>query len=149
MKLSTQSHASIMSSLREVMGKYVADGEKSVVTDIYLQPKQDSGELVLLNDEEEELSRTIIEEWVDYGNDDFYPAVERILRKEIENLKDSGALENLCIMKPYSFVLVDEDKETMVELFLVDDEDTQLLDEELLKGMNEELDAFLKDLMEE
>ncbi len=148
MKLSAQSHASIVSSLREVVDKYVADGERSVVTDIYLQPKQDSGELILLDDDEEELSRTIIEEWVDYAGDDFYASVERILRREIETLKDSGALDKLCLVKPYSFVLVGEDKETMVELCLVDDEGTQLLDEGLLKGMNEELDAFLKDLME-
>ncbi len=51
-------------------------------------------------------------------------------------------------MKPYSFVLVDEDRETVAELLLVDDEDTLLLNDELLKGLDEELDAFLKDLLE-
>ena len=66
MKLSAQSHASIVSSLQEAIDKFIADGEKTVVTDIHLQPKQDSGELVLFNDDDEELSRTIIEEWVDY-----------------------------------------------------------------------------------
>lgn len=45
-------------------------------------------------------------------------------------------------MKPYSFVLVDEDRETVAELLLVDDEDTLLLNDELLKGLDEELDAF-------
>ena len=65
MKLSAQSHASIVSSLQEAIDKFIADGEKTVVTDIHLQPKQDSGELVLFNDDDEELSRTIIEEWVD------------------------------------------------------------------------------------
>ena len=51
-------------------------------------------------------------------------------------------------MKPYSFVLVDEDRETVAELLLVDNEDTLLLNDELLKGLDEELDAFLKDLLE-
>ena len=51
-------------------------------------------------------------------------------------------------MNPYSFVLVDEDRETVAELLLVDDEDTLLLNDELLKGLDEELDAFLKDLLE-
>lgn len=73
MKLSAQSHASIVSSLQEAIDKFIADGEKTVVTDIHLQPKQDSGELVLFNDDDEELSRTIIEEWVDYDGDDFMP----------------------------------------------------------------------------
>ena len=51
MKLSAQSHASIASSLREAVDKYIADGRagwRRVVTDIHLQPKQDSGELVIL-----------------------------------------------------------------------------------------------------
>lgn len=148
MKLSAQSHASIVSLLREAIGKYIADGGRTVVTDIHLQPKQDSGELVLFNDDDEELSRTIIEEWVEYSKDDFYPVVERILRGEISALKEKGELDNLCIMKPYSFVLVDDEKETVSELLLIDDEDTMFLNDELLKGLDEELDAFLKDLLE-
>ena len=148
MKLSAQSHASIASSLREAVDKYIADGERTVVTDIHLQPKQDSVELVIFNDDDEELSRTIIEEWVDYSEDDFYTIVERILRGEINALKDTGVLDKLAIMKPYSFVLVDEDRETVTELLLIDDEDTLLLNDELLKGLDEELDAFLKDLLE-
>lgn len=148
MKLSAQSHASIVSSLREAINKYVATGERTTVTDIHLQPKQDSGELVIFNDDDEELSRTIIEEWVDYSEDDFYTIVERILRGEINSLKEKGALDKVCIMKPYSFVLVDDDKETVAEILLIDDEDTLLLNDELLKGLDEELDAFLKDLLE-
>ena len=144
MKFSAQSHASIASSLREAVDKYIADGERTVVTDIHLQPKQDSGELVIFNDDDEELSRTIIEEW----EDDFYTIVERILRGEINALKDTGVLDKLAIMKPYSFVLVDEDRETVTELLLIDEEDTLLLNDELLKGLDEELDAFLKDLLE-
>ena len=54
MKLSAQSHASIVSSLQEAIDKFIADGEKTVFTDIHLQPKQDSGELVLFNDDDEE-----------------------------------------------------------------------------------------------
>ena len=148
MKLSAQSHASIASSLREAVDKYIVDGERTVVTDIHLQPTQDSGELVIFNEDDEELSRTIIEEWVDYSEDDFYTIVERILRGEINALKDTGVLDKLAIMKPYSFVLVDEDRETVTELLLIDDEDTLLLNDELLKGLDEELDAFLKDLLE-
>ena len=51
-------------------------------------------------------------------------------------------------MKPYSFVLVDEDKETLCDLYLVDDE-TVIVDGELLKGLDEDLDDFLKKLLEE
>ncbi|MDE5676713.1 MAG: hypothetical protein K2G02_10200 [Phocaeicola sp.] len=148
MKLSAQSHASISSSLREALGKYKAEEGKMVITDIHLQPKQDSGELVIYNDDEEELSHTTVEEWVDYGEDDFYAVVERVLRSKLNELKEKGELDNLSVVNPYSFVLVGEDKETVAELLLMDDEDTLFLDDELLKGLDEELDAFLKELLE-
>ena len=62
-------------------------------------------------------------------------------------MKNGGDFEKLTILKPYSFVLVDDEKETIAELLLMDD-DTLLVNEELLKGLDEELDSFLKELLE-
>ena len=62
-------------------------------------------------------------------------------------MKDGGDFDKLTILKPYSFVLVDDEKETIAELLLMDD-DTLLVNEELLKGLDEELDSFLKELLE-
>ena len=148
MKMSEQSRASIVSALKTALCRYTSKGDETVVTDIHLQPNSESGELIIFDDDDQELSRTIINEWVEYESDDFYTVVEPILRAEVEALKESGKLEKLCLMKPYSFVLVDEDKETVAELLLVDEDDTLLLNDELLKGLDEELDAFLKDLLE-
>lgn len=148
MKMSEQSRASIVSALKTALCRYTSEGDETVVTDIHLQPNSESGELIIFDDDDQELSRTIINEWVEYESDDFYTVVEPILRADVEALKESGKLEKLCLMKPYSFVLVDEDKETVAELLLVDEDDTLLLNDELLKGLDEELDAFLKDLLE-
>ena len=82
-----------------------------------------------------------------YEGDDFYENMERILSNQLCNMKNQGDFDKLTIMKPFSFVLVDDDKETIAELLLLDD-DTLLVNEELLKGLDEELDAFLKDLLE-
>lgn len=148
MKMSEQLRASIVSALKTALCRYASEGDETVVTDIHLQPNSESGELIIFDDDDQELSRTIINEWVEYESDDFYTVVEPILRAEVEALKESGKLEKLCLMKPYSFVLVDEDKETVAELLLVDEDETLLLNDELLKGLDEELDAFLKDLLE-
>lgn len=134
MKMSEQSRASIVSALKTALCRYTSEGDETVVTDIHLQPNSESGELIIFDDDDQELSRTIINEWVEYESDDFYTVVEPILRAEVEALKESGKLEKLCLMKPYSFVLVDEDKETVAELLLVDEDDTLLLNDELLKG---------------
>ena len=40
MKLSAQSHASIKIFAPEAVDKYIVDGERTVVTDIHLQPKR-------------------------------------------------------------------------------------------------------------
>ena len=52
----------------------------------------------------------------------------------------------LQIIQPYSFVYVDEDKETIAELLLMDD-DTLIVTDGLLQGLDEELNEFLKDLL--
>lgn len=147
MNLSEQSYAALTSAFREAVGRYTQGDENSVVTDIHIQPNSESGELLVFNDDDEELARTIIDEWVDYESDDFYTVVEPLLKGVLAALKDEGVFGHLALMKPYSFVLVDDDKETVAELLLMDD-DTMLLDGELLKGLDEELDAFLKDLLE-
>ena len=148
MKLSQQSLSIIESAIQKAVAKYTCNCEQTVVTDIHLQPDQTSGQLNIYNDDDEELARAVIAEWVDYDGEDFYTEVEPLLRAEVTALKNEKGLDKLCLMKPYSFVLVDEEKETVSELLLIDDEDTLLLSDELLKGLDEELDAFLKDLLE-
>lgn len=148
MKISAQSQASIAASLREALGRYRTSEEVAALTDIHLQPRQDGGELVIYDDDDRELSRIAVQEWVDYEEGDFLQAAGRVLRTVLSGLKEKGELDVPGLLKPYSFVLVDERKETAAELLLVDDDDTLLLDGELLKGLDEELDTFLKDLLE-
>ena len=138
---------SIKSRAPIAIGKYTCGCEQTIVTDIHLQPNQNSGELSIFDDEDEELANTSIEEWMTYEGDDFYENVERILSTLLHNMKNGGDFEKLTILKPYSFVLVDDEKETIAELLLMDD-DTLLVNEELLKGLDEELDSFLKELLE-
>ena len=51
-------------------------------------------------------------------------------------------------MKPYSFVLENEDGENIGELYLADD-DTIIIGGDLMPGLNEELDEFLNDLIKD
>ena len=149
MKLSTQSHNSIVSAIQEALGNYSLNKEENQVTDFYLQPDCQSGKLVLFDDEEVELACVIVDEWVEANPEDFYADVEFSLKKVLNRLREMGVLEGLKVLKPYSFVLVDHEKETIADLLLVDDEETLFLNDELLKGLDDELNAFLKDLMEE
>ena len=148
MNISEQSRSAIVSTLNEAISKYKLGEEKTIVTDIHLQPRQDSGELVIYNDDDEKLACSLVKEWEGYEEADFCDVVEPILREILQSMKEKGDFNQLSLMKPYSFVLVDYDKETISELLIVDDEDTLLLSGELLKGLDEELDVFLKELLE-
>ena len=149
MKLNTQSHNLMVSAIQEALGNYSLNKEENQVTDLYLQPDCQSGKLVLFDDEEVELACVIVDEWVEANPEDFYADAELSLKKVLNRLREMGVLENLKVLKPYSFVLVDQEKETIADLLLVDDEETLFLNDELLKGLDDELNAFLKDLMEE
>ena len=148
MDISEQSHVAIASALKEALKRYTGTGEESVLTDIHLHPNQETGEVVISDDDDAILARTVVNEWVNYEGDDFYTVVEPLLRKEVVTLKEQVLLDKIALMKPYSFVLIDDEKESVADLLLVDDDETLFLNDELLKGLDEELDAFLKDLLE-
>jgi hypothetical protein len=57
-------------------------------------------------------------------------------------------VENLGIIKPYSFVLEDDDKESIGELYVVDD-DTVIIDSELMANLDQDLDDFFDKLLKE
>jgi len=147
MKLSQQSLSIIEATIKKAVAKYTCNCEQSVVTDIYFQAEQSSGQLTIYNDDEDILAHVLIEEWTSYDSDDFLEKVENVLRNTICKMKEAGEFNKVTILKPYSFVLVDEEKETVAELLLMDD-DTLLINDELLKGLDKELDDFLKDLLE-
>lgn len=146
MELSQSSLKAIEETIKKAVAAYTNE-EAAVVTDIHLQPRRDSGELLVFDDEDTPLASTTIEEWIAYEEDDFYSSVEAALTTLLNNMKKAGDFNKLNLLKPFSFVLVDEEKETIAELLLMDD-DTLMLNDELLKGLDEELDSFLKDLLE-
>jgi hypothetical protein len=136
----------IVDAIKSLEKVYPAGKESITLTDILLQVNPETGELVIMNDDDEVLSRCIVEEWIGDKDDNFYDTIVPLLRSCLE--QQSELLEHLSILKPYSIVLVDEDKETLTDLHIVDD-DTVIVGDELLKGLDEELDEFINNLMKE
>ena len=144
MKISSQSHNSIADTIKKAVEKY-GTAKQSAITDIHLQPNPVTGELVIFNDDDEVLANVVVAEWVNANLENCYEDAEMLFKKILNQLRKANEFSVLRILKPYSFVLVDGEKETLAELMLVDDEDTLLLSGELLKGLDEELDTFLKE----
>ena len=135
MKATSQTIQQIERALRKVASKYPGGQEDFVLTDIHLQANADSGELLAFNDDDEELTRCVVEQWIGNGEENFYKEITPVLRQCIAGMKDTW--EKAGILKPYSFVLVDDDKETVCDLFLVDDETIILKDVIARKKIND------------
>ena len=146
MEKNTLSVDALEAFIEESLQMYVADESNTMITDIHLQLKPETGGVVLLNDEDCVFSEAIIEEL--RGLENAYVVAEQNLRDVLTVMRDSSKLDSLKLLKPYSFVLIDERKETIAELLIVDEQDTLFLYEGLLKGLDEELDEFLNKLLE-
>lgn len=146
MKATEQTLQEVERAIRKTMGKFPPTEEATLLTDIHLRVNQDTGELMSFDDDDNELNRCVVEQWIDNKDDNFYQEVASTLRATL--LKQKDKVEQLSILKPFSFVLEDEDKESIEELYLVDD-DTAILHEELMVDLDKDLDEFLDNLLKE
>lgn len=135
--------------IRKVAQKFPAqlsEEDNTVLTDIHVRVSQDSGELLAVDDEDNEITRCVVEQWIDNKDENFYDEVAKTLRDVMR--KNSETIDNLGILKPYSFVLEDDDKENLGELYLADD-DTIIVGGDLMENLDSDLDSFLDDLLKE
>lgn len=133
-------------AIRKIAEKFPPTEEANVMTDIHFRVTQETGELMAFDDNDEELNRCIIEDWIDDTSDTFFEEIPAVFRKCLDKMKVT--IENMSILKPFSFVLENEEKESVAELYLVDDE-TVIIDPELMKGLDEDLNSFFETLMKD
>ncbi len=146
MNTNEQTLQQIERAIRKIADKFPAAEEASIMTDIHIRVNQETGEMVAFNDDDNEINRCVIEQWINNTEDNFYEQIVSVIRKSLMKHKD--IIEHMSILKPFSFVLENDDKESVEELYLVDDE-TVIIDPDLMEGLDKELDAFLEKLLKE
>lgn len=146
MKATEQTLQQIERTIRKTTDKFPADPNTSVMTDIHVRVFQDSGELITFDDSDEEITRGLVEQWIDNTDDDFYSAIPPIIRKCIEHQKE--LVEKMGIMKPFTFVLENDEKEPIEELYIVDD-DLVIIDDDMMQDLDKDLDEFLNNLLKD
>lgn len=146
MKATEQTIQQIERAIRKIADKFPAEPESSLLTDIHIRVTQETGELMAFDDDDNEITRCIVEQWIDNKDDDFYEAITPIIRKCIE--KQKQLVDGLGILKPYSFVLEDDEKESVAELYVVDD-DLVIIDTDMMQDLDKDLDDFLKELLKD
>ena len=147
MRLSESSFQEIKALINQALSEFRRPSDQAVVTDIHIMPIRETGD-VTVSDDDRDLATARLSDLVEIPEEDFYQVMEKALRRILKDIDAEQPLETLAIWKPFSFVLVDDDRETVAELMLFD-EDNTLLSQGLMQGLDEELDSFLKDLLAE
>lgn len=137
----------IKDAIKRVMSVYTSSDLEFIHTDIYIEADRLLCELNFTNDEDEELYTLSLQELKSDSLEGYYESLEYGLRSILEDMYYESDFSNVKISTPYSFVLIDENKEVFSELLIVDD-DTVLLSGGLLKGLDKELDDFFRRLLE-
>lgn len=146
MNTSEQTLQQIERFFNKIFQKYPETNEENcVLTDIHILVNQDSGEMKAYDDDEKEITRCVVEQWIDNKDELFYSYVTDVLRKML--VDKSTDIEKLGILKPYSFVLEDDDNENIAELYVADG-DTIIIGEDLMSDLDEDLDKFFDNLIQ-
>lgn len=146
MKAKDQTFQQVERAIGKVADKFPTTVEATQLTDIHLRVNQETGELVAFDDDDKEITRSVIEQWIGNKDDDFYEDIVSIIRKCIERKKET--VEKMSILQPFSFVLEDEDKESIAELYVVDN-DTVIIDPDMMQDLDEDLNLFLEKLLKD
>lgn len=146
MKASEQTIQQIDRLIKKIAQKFPEEEDPTRLTDIHLRVYQDSGEILAYDDDDEEITRCVINDWIENKDADFYEHATNILRQV---LKRHGKLvDKMGILKPFSFVLENDEKESIAELYIADD-DTIIITGDLMDGLDKDLDSFFEKLMKE
>ena len=143
MKATEQTIKQVERAIRKIAQKFPANEDTSLLTDIHIRVLQESGEILAFDDDDQEITRCVVEQWIDDKDEDFYDQIAVILRNIFKRVHSE--VDNLGIIKPYSFVLENDDKENVAELYIADD-DTVIIGGDLMAGLEKDLDDFINDL---
>lgn len=147
MTVTEQTTQQVERFLRKISQKYSSnDNSSSLATDIHIFLSQDSGEMIAFDDDNKEITRCVVEQWINNTDERFYAEASKALRTICEGMRQT--LEGLAIMKPYSIVLENDEGENIAELFLADD-DTIIIGGDLMDGLDQDLNAFLNKILDE
>lgn len=146
MNTSEQTLKQLERALRKIADKFPSTVEAQILTDIHIRVSQETGELQVFDDDDREITRVVIDQWIENKDEDFFNDITDVLRRLMHDNRD--LLESMSILKPFSFVLEDEEKDDTAELFVADDE-TVIIGADMMPNLSEDLDAFFERLMKE
>ena len=128
--------------------KMTTDKNGNYISDIYVQADPENGELLIYDEGENLVDKTVIFDWVNNteGEEVFNRRVADVLKSVLASLSAKNIFDNPRFIKPLSISLTDESFVVIEELLFLDD-DMLRLDDPLLKDLDADLDKFLDELL--
>ena len=133
-------------AIRTSISRFSSGGMNDLLADIYVYLDEDQM-LHFYDDLERELHSVQLEDGSETNSSGFSKQLSRSFQQVLQELEQEGFFNQNFFFKPFTVSLVDRDFIVNEELIFVDD-DTVKLDGELLAGLNDELNTFFRDLME-
>ena len=138
----------IEAAFQTAIDRLAADTAGNLLSDLYVQVDQETGELQIYDEEEHLIEKTIIYEWVNSqeAEEQFVKRVVGILKNVLATFATKNSFDAPRFLKPFSVSLTDEDFVVVEELIFLDD-DLLRLDDPLLQNLDKDLDDFLAKLL--
>lgn len=134
--------AFLRQSIKEAFEHYRQRSEGALLSDIYLQPLEESNELRIYDDEERELGTyTAVEVVGDFSTKEIEEALVFLLSERSMHQLFSPEY----VLTPFSFIIVNERFEHLSEQFMLDN-DSLLLDDKFMQHMDDEITEFMHQL---
>ena len=138
----------IEAAFQTAIDRLAADTAGNLLSDLYVQVDQETGELQIYDEEEHLIEKTIIYDWVNSqeAEEQFVKRVVGILKNVLATFATKNSFDAPRFLKPFSVSLTDEDFVVVEELMFLDD-DLLRLDDPLLQNLDKDLDDFFAKLL--
>lgn len=131
------------------------DNGSERITDFHIQTSVVPAQVSILDDDDHTLASVQVDECAEADSEDFREAVRATLKQQLAARHEHGDFDTLNVFRPFSFIMADALQDSKAdtqqdcadELLIVTDSDTIVLSDDLLKGLDSELDSFLERLM--
>ena len=138
----------IESVFQTTISQLTASQSGNLISDLFVQVDQQSGEVQIYDDSENLLDKVVIFDWINKNENElaFIKRITTTLKAVLSLLSAKGVFETKVITIPFSISLTDENFDVIEELLFIDEEVSRL-DDPLLKNLDEDLDIFLARLL--
>lgn len=152
MKKHEKINNAIKAVLDECVKKMHVLYKEEEITDFYIQVNTPGNVIRIVDDDDRilasvELSGQPEEDEANEAEEISANMVQTCFQDELARLNEEKAFDDVNVFHPFSFIMEDEEG-CMNDLLIIDDANL-IIDDELLKGLDDDLDSFIDKLLSE